>query len=116
MLCASGQPAAVWFGLVGVIQVEGFRILASRKLRVAVSAISPKIDHIMNPPSFTLDTSADQTVVRLAGRLVTEALGAIEASFVQFAPSRPKVCVDLAQLEALDTGGAWMIADLLARL
>ncbi len=116
MLCVSCRPATVWFGLADVILVKHFQIHVSGTLRVAVSAISPKIDHIMNAPSFTLDTSADQTAVHLTGRLVTEALGAIEASFVQFAPSGSKVNIDLARLEALDTGGAWMIADLLSRL
>ncbi|MEP5088659.1 MAG: ABC transporter permease, partial [Paracoccaceae bacterium] len=70
----------------------------------------------MNAPEITLDISAGDTVLRLNGRFVTEALGAIEASISRLSLTGKKLCVDLSQLETLDTGGAWVIADLLARL
>ncbi|MBW4709220.1 ABC transporter permease [Roseobacter sp. YSTF-M11] len=55
-------------------------------------------------------------VLRLGGDLVTEALGAVEQSFARFTTKAPRLTIDLSNLTSLDTGGAWMIADLQARL
>ncbi|MCV6585578.1 MAG: ABC transporter permease [Marinibacterium sp.] len=51
--------------------------------------------------------------MRVSGPLRTEALGAVEGAFRKV-PHGPLV-VDLGGLTALDTGGAWLIADLMAR-
>lgn len=54
--------------------------------------------------------------MRLKGRLVTGALGAVESDFFGYPASAQKISIDLSGLEAMDTGGAWMIADLRARV
>ncbi|MEM0948027.1 MAG: MlaE family lipid ABC transporter permease subunit [Pseudomonadota bacterium] len=70
----------------------------------------------MSSPVLTLDESQGAPVVRVAGRLVTEALGAVEAAAAHLSPTGRPVTIDLTGLEALDTGGAWIIADLKIRL
>ena len=54
--------------------------------------------------------------MRLKGRLVTAALGAVENDFFRYPVNAQRLSVDLSGLEAMDTGGAWMIADLRARM
>ncbi|WP_415404472.1 ABC transporter permease [Tateyamaria sp. SN3-11] len=70
----------------------------------------------MTTPTLTLDDSDGGAVLRLAGRLVTEHLGTVEAAFANVSPTGGKARIDLDGLEALDTGGAWLIADLKSRL
>lgn len=70
----------------------------------------------MTRPAIILDLSDDGEVLRVSGRLRTEALGTVEDSFARLAPAGPLVRIDLAALESMDTGGAWLIADLTARL
>lgn len=64
----------------------------------------------------TIETTSAHPVFRPGGHLVTEALGAVENSFARFATDAAKVQIDLSDVQALDTGGAWMIADLQTRL
>ncbi|WP_299143221.1 MlaE family lipid ABC transporter permease subunit [uncultured Tateyamaria sp.] len=70
----------------------------------------------MSTPTLTLDDSGPAPAIRLTGRLVTEHLGHVERAFATASPQGGTVRIDLDALEALDTGGAWMIADLKARL
>lgn len=70
----------------------------------------------MTTPTLTLDDSDGGAVLRLAGRLITEHLGTVEAAFAGVSPTGGKARIDLDGLEALDTGGAWLIADLKSRL
>lgn len=70
----------------------------------------------MNMPAITLDTDPNAVFVRFSGRFLTEVLGTVEKPFAQIKPDASKVIIDLSQLDALDTGGAWMIAQLQARL
>ena len=70
----------------------------------------------MSLATVTLENHDGDPILRLGGELVTEALGAVEMRFSAFATTAAMVQVDLSELEALDTGGAWMIADLQARL
>jgi phospholipid/cholesterol/gamma-HCH transport system permease protein len=53
--------------------------------------------------------------VHLAGALVMSALGAAERALARIPRAGP-VVIDLAGLEALDTGGAWLLVRLIARL
>lgn len=70
----------------------------------------------MSLATVTLENHDGDPILRLGGELVTEALGAVEMRFAAFTTTAVMVQVDLSDLEALDTGGAWMIADLQARL
>lgn len=65
---------------------------------------------------FIFDTTGKNPVLRLSGHLVTTSLGAVEVAFEQFTTKARRIEIDLTALQALDTGGAWMIADLQARL
>lgn len=70
----------------------------------------------MSSATLTFDTTGREPVLRLAGHLVTASLGALETSFEQVTTQAPRARMDLSDLKALDTGGAWMIANLQARL
>ncbi|MEM6439889.1 MAG: ABC transporter permease [Pseudomonadota bacterium] len=69
----------------------------------------------MTAPALDIQRTADGAEVTLAGALVTAGLGAVERRFAELREART-VTLDLTALEALDTGGAWLIADLRARL
>ncbi|WP_299402489.1 MlaE family lipid ABC transporter permease subunit [uncultured Roseobacter sp.] len=70
----------------------------------------------MSRPMLSLDDSDGMATLRLSGRLVTDSLDAVEADFARASVQARVLHVDLSNLEALDTGGAWLIADLKARL
>jgi phospholipid/cholesterol/gamma-HCH transport system permease protein len=70
----------------------------------------------MTAPALTFDQSEDTGILRVTGRLVTEKLGAVEEAFASAASRQGKLQMDLGSLEALDTGGAWMIAHLKSQL
>jgi phospholipid/cholesterol/gamma-HCH transport system permease protein len=70
----------------------------------------------MKSPTFHLDESGGQATIRLSGRLVTETLGTVYDAFSGASTKASNLRVDISELEALDTGGAWLIADLQARL
>jgi phospholipid/cholesterol/gamma-HCH transport system permease protein len=73
---------------------------------MAESAVSPAV---------SVNETSDGMVVRLAGALVMSALGAIDHT-LQALPRRNSVVIDLTAVEALDTGGAWLLTTLIARL
>lgn len=70
----------------------------------------------MTAPTLTFDESNDTPELRLAGRLAIEYLEDIEPEFHKISTSAKRLRVDLDELEALDTSGAWLIAVLKARL
>jgi len=70
----------------------------------------------MATPELRIDDTDGVTTLRPTGRLVTEHLERVEARFVEAQVPSKKVRVDLSALDALDTGGAWLIADLQRRL
>lgn len=59
---------------------------------------------------------ADVTVVQVSGAFVTANLGALERGFAKVSAIDPKVHIDLSAITFLDTGGAWMVAQLRHRL
>ncbi|MGD9294242.1 MAG: MlaE family lipid ABC transporter permease subunit [Roseobacter sp.] len=62
------------------------------------------------------DTGDGAVVLNLSGRLVTRDLQSVEASFAKVPSGTGPARIDLSHLEALDTGGALMIARLQNRL
>ena len=70
----------------------------------------------MAAPALTLDGDSETQFLRLSGRLVSEALGGIEAGMAKVRTSAQAVEIDLSALEALDTSGALMILTLQSRL
>lgn len=70
----------------------------------------------MTPPTLTYDERDGVAVVRLSGRLVTDRLELVERAFWGTTTKAEVLRFDLRDLEAMDTGGAWLIADLQSRL
>lgn len=70
----------------------------------------------MPAANLIIDDSGPVSVVRLSGRLVTEYLGQVEQAFATVPAGTGPVHIDLDGLDALDTGGAWLVSDLRARL
>ena len=66
----------------------------------------------MSSPTLALETPSGTCVLRVAGRLVTETLDTFEPQVKGLAPPDNNVAIDLSGLEALDTGGAWVLADM----
>ena len=69
---------------------------------------------LMLLPVAKVEQVPDGVVLRLSGALVTECLDRVERSF-QSVPIET-LTVEMSELSALDTGGAWMIADLRHRV
>lgn len=69
----------------------------------------------MTEPAVSIDEMPDGVVVRLAGSLVMSALGAIDRA-LRGLPRADRVVIDLSAVEALDTGGAWLLTTLIERL
>ncbi|HSF93955.1 MAG TPA: ABC transporter permease [Thermohalobaculum sp.] len=69
----------------------------------------------MTESTVSIETLSEGLVVRLGGPLVTSALAPLERAFGTL-PRDRRVIIDLAEVEALDTGGAWLITTLIARL
>ena len=70
----------------------------------------------MTLPTITVETTEERTVFHLSGSLVTESLDAIDRDFARIAPATGEAHIDLSGLDALDTGGAWLIVRLRQRL
>ncbi|WP_158965065.1 ABC transporter permease [Chachezhania sediminis] len=62
--------------------------------------------------SITLDGDTDPVVLRVTGRLLTVALGAVERAMPSVPSGTKTLKIDLSDVEAMDTGGAWLLADL----
>ncbi len=69
----------------------------------------------MTPPNITSEQDSDGTLVRIAGDMLTQSLETVENDFAAIRPSDGPVTLDLTDVEALDTGGAWLVADLAGR-
>ncbi len=70
----------------------------------------------MTQPSLSSEQTADGLLVRVAGRMLTQSLNVVERPFEDVTGSNSKAVLDLSGVEALDTGGAWLIANLKRRL
>ncbi len=70
----------------------------------------------MSAPTVSMDSSGETPVIRFAGRMVTASLGTVERAMADFHADEGTLAIDLSGLEALDTGGAWIVADLKTRL
>ncbi|WP_120635025.1 MlaE family lipid ABC transporter permease subunit [Ruegeria sp. EL01] len=69
----------------------------------------------MTPPKITSERNSDGTLVRIAGEMLTQSLETVENDFAAIHPSDGPVTLDLTDVDALDTGGAWLVADLAGR-
>ncbi|WP_170384420.1 ABC transporter permease [Ruegeria atlantica] len=69
----------------------------------------------MTRPNIHSDHDANGVCLRISGALLTQSLEAVEQAFTQVKPQGGNVTLDLSGVEALDTGGAWLIADLAQR-
>lgn len=67
-------------------------------------------------PNLHVEATGNETVVRLSGALLTEHLAEMERPFAQVSANAGTVRVDLSDLTAMDTGGAWMVTHLRDRL
>lgn len=70
----------------------------------------------MASPSLTFENLDEGLCVRFAGQLVTRSLAGLEAPIAGITTDQRRVRMDLSAVEALDTGGAWMITALRRRL
>ncbi len=70
----------------------------------------------MTRPTITTDTGATGVCIRIAGDLRTQQLDGVEGDFNAIRPNEQDAVVDMSQLQALDTGGAWLVANLVQRL
>jgi len=69
----------------------------------------------MAPSMARIDDRSDGLVVSLAGDVVTSALASLDRTLAAM-PRRDRVVIDLSAVQAMDTGGAWLIATLAGRL
>ncbi|WP_299610386.1 MlaE family lipid ABC transporter permease subunit [uncultured Tateyamaria sp.] len=70
----------------------------------------------MTEPSLHIEEEDGATTLHLFGRLVTDRLAEVESDFANAQTTSKTLRIDLSDIEALDTGGAWLVADLVARL
>lgn len=70
----------------------------------------------MTSPSLTSEHTAGGLLVRFAGELLTRSIGSLEGALAGLRPEGAEAVLDLSGVEALDTSGAWVIADLRRRL
>ncbi len=69
----------------------------------------------MTQPMIQSDQNANGVYVRVSGDLLTQSLDRVESAFARFRADGATLTVDMSQIGALDTGGAWLIADLARR-
>ncbi len=73
----------------------------------------------MTEPAVRIDEGGDQggeaVVLRLGGAVVMSALDTVERAAARLPRARP-VVIDLSEVESLDTGGAWLVTQLVDRL
>ena len=70
----------------------------------------------MTQPTIQSDRDADGVYFKVSGDLLTQSLSSVEKTFSAFQPDGSNVVVDLTDVHALDTGGAWLVADLARRV
>ena len=64
---------------------------------------------------FQTDRDENGVRLRISGDLLTQSLDTVEQDFAAFRADSNTVTVDMSKVHALDTGGAWLIADLARR-
>jgi phospholipid/cholesterol/gamma-HCH transport system permease protein len=69
----------------------------------------------MTDASVSIDTSSDETVLALAGRVAIDRIEAIDRA-LRGRTGGGKVVIDLSRVETLDTAGAWLVVTLVQRL
>ncbi|WP_432653440.1 MlaE family lipid ABC transporter permease subunit [Ruegeria atlantica] len=69
----------------------------------------------MTQPVIQSDRDANGVYLRVSGDLVTQSLDMVEKAFEGFRADSNELTVDLSKVGALDTGGAWLIADVARR-
>lgn len=69
----------------------------------------------MTPPTIISERDAHGTNVRISGELLTQSVASVERAFAAVQPGSGHVTFDLSGVEALDTSGAWLVADLARR-
>ncbi len=67
-------------------------------------------------PQLRVHSQDGRAVVQISGALLTEYLADIEADFAGVSQAEARVQIDLEPLLAFDTGGAWLVSQLRARL
>ncbi|MEX0327814.1 MAG: MlaE family lipid ABC transporter permease subunit [Ruegeria sp.] len=70
----------------------------------------------MTQPTVTQDRTADGVCIKIAGDLRTQSLDQVEGAFQTIQTDTSNVVVDLTGVNTLDTGGAWLVADLERRV
>ncbi len=66
----------------------------------------------MTKPSIAVEQEGGTARVIVSGEMLTQSLSAVEDAFRATRPDAAHVTVDMSEIDALDTGGAWLIADL----
>jgi phospholipid/cholesterol/gamma-HCH transport system permease protein len=69
----------------------------------------------MAEAGLSIESAGDETVLAFAGRVVIDRLEALRRA-VAAPPATESVVIDLGHVEALDTGGAWLVLTLRDRL
>ncbi|WP_425084444.1 MlaE family lipid ABC transporter permease subunit [Ruegeria profundi] len=69
----------------------------------------------MSSPTISAERESDGTRIRFAGEMLTQLLSPVEGPFAGIQPEGGHVTLDLSDVEALDTSGAWLVADLAKR-
>ncbi|MTI02291.1 MlaE family lipid ABC transporter permease subunit [Roseibium sp. RKSG952] len=69
----------------------------------------------MTLPTIASERDGDSTRIRISGEMLTQSLSAVESAFENIQPNGGDVTVDMSEVEALDTGGAWLIANMSRR-
>jgi len=67
-------------------------------------------------PTLRIVYEPSHEIVAISGELLTARLAVIEDAFLQAAPTRNYVEISVENLSAIDTGGAWLVSQLRARL
>lgn len=70
----------------------------------------------MHTPTVTIEGEAERTVAALAGDMVIAHVDALRRAMAPLSERRGSVEIDLSQVDALDTSGAWLVVELRRRL
>lgn len=69
----------------------------------------------MTKPSIAVEQEGSAARIIVSGEMLTQSLSSVEDAFRDMRPDAANVTVDMSRIDALDTGGAWLIADLANR-
>ncbi|WP_243403621.1 ABC transporter permease [Shimia abyssi] len=62
-----------------------------------------------------MEGSDNGAVLHLAGRFLTQSLGSVEKAFADVSVGTGALRIDMSRVDGMDTGGAWLISDLMRR-